>query len=978
MSSSLDRSASRVAWARYGSVAALGALALGASFLACGNTTSDPGGKSSTSNAVVAPSPAYVPIARGAHPMARPELDRGPLDPDKVISNLSVAFKLTPAQIADRDALIAAQLDPSSPSYHKWLTPQTYAARFGASPDVIARTTAWLSQQGLTVHQASPLGTRVTFSGRVADLQRAFHVQMRRYEVGGKLHYAMASAPSVPADLADAVLGIHNTHDFFPQPMARVGSAVKPQYKNGFQVGFAPADWANVYDVTRLYTQGVSGTPITGAGVTIAIVGVTEIGQSDIDQFRSKFGLPPNTITMTLLPNTGPAQPGNGGGIEAYLDTEWSGGIAQQATVNYVFTGADDGNVDDATYYIIENNLAGIISESFGGCELGLTPSDADLVAVYGSAAELLGITYLVASGDSGATGCLDFGVTGLYADIPAAYPGVTAVGGSEFPAQSITYDPTTETAEGYSNQEECWNEGNTPPNVGAGAGGISNVFARPSYQAGVPTCTMLGSLPTNVNPANMRMFPDVAVNAASYTNADFIVCQIVGNDCTVNGTNDQVIGIGGTSASAPAFAGVVALLTQAAGGGRLGNINPLLYTLASSNPSTFHDIVNGDNEIECTPGTDPGCPAGGKYGFPATPGYDCATGLGSPDVFNLATAWAALAPTSITLTASPTSTTPGAPVNLNATVDVTTPNASALAGTVRFAFQSYSFGGPDLTWTLGTSAIAGGTVSSGTAAFTGPIPPGLVDPGAQYVDVVAMYGGDANHMASTSAKVRIDFTLAQSFCLVPSLGTIQPLEGFTFTTTGGTPPVQWFTGADSTCDMNNDCSSIDATTGAFIAGPEPGYVVVVGIDSTGLEQVAYLTVGDPGEDAGEPPWGDAGEPFGGCTALPPDAGFTIGYPDAGSDASILVDSGSATVVDSGSPQDGSVTVDAAVDAPVVEGEDAGDAAPDADDAGPGKAGGNSGCGCEVVAGGSSAPARMLAGLGLVLGALVRRRRRSS
>ncbi len=915
--------------------------------------------------------------------MARPELDRGPLEADKLISNLSVVFKLTPAQIAERDALIEAQQDPGSASYHKWLTPETYAARFGASPDVVARTIAWLSQQGLTVHEASRLGSRVTFSGKVSDLQTAFKAPMRKYEVAGKLHYAMAAAPSLPADLADAVLAIRNTHDFYPQPMARMGSARTPEYKNGFQVGFSPPDWANVYDVTKLYTQGVSGTPITGAGVTIGIVGVAQVGQNDLDAFKTKFGLPLNPITMTLVPNTGPAAPGAssaqpGAGVEAYLDTEWSGGVAPGATVNYVFTGANDGNADDATYYIIENNLTPIISESFGGCELGITAAEADVVGIYGSAAELLGITYLAASGDSGAAGCTDYGVSGLYAGIPDGYPGVTAVGGSEFPAQSITYDAGV--AVGYSTQEECWNEGNTQPNIGAGGGGISVVFARPSYQLGVPTCTMLGTLPQPVNPGSMRMTPDVAVNAASNSNPDFIVCDIAGGDCGVtSGSNDSVYAVGGTSASAPAFAGVVALIEQATGGGRLGNINPMLYQLAASAPSSFHDLVNGNNEIHCTAGTDTGCPAGGLYGFPATTGYDCATGLGSIDGFNLASAWASLAATTVSLNAMPTSTTPGSPVSLTATVAVPAPNASDVAGTVRYTFQSYSPDGtPDLSWTLGSAAITGGMTSGGSAVFTGPIPPGLVNPAAQYVDVVAMYGGDAHHLASTSAKVRLTFSQAD-FCLVPSIGTILPTEGFTFSYTGGTPPVLWFTGADSTCDANFSCSTLNQSTGAFMAGPEPGYVVVVGIDSTGMEQVAYLTVGDPGPDAGAPPWGDAGVPLGGCMALPPDAGFTIGPQDAGSGTSTPDDGGSTVIVDSGTTpeQDGSVsTMDASADSSTVApGEDAGEAGPAGDGGSKTSPAGSSGCGCKVGSSGPGAPSGALAGLGL--GLLLRRRRRS-
>ena len=130
--------------------------------------------------------------------------------------------------------------------------------------------------------------------------------------------------------------------------------------------------------------------------------------------------------------------------------------------------------------------------------------------------------------------------------------------------------------------------------------------------------------------------------------------------------------------------------------------------------------------------GGEAGCPAGGLYGYAATPGYDCATGLGSVDVYNLVSALAEKTPTGTTLAASPTLTTEGAPVTLTATVAVA-PSAplttNVMAGSVSFAFQTYlANGDPDLTWTLGTAAIAGGTTTSGTARLTTAIPSGAGD----------------------------------------------------------------------------------------------------------------------------------------------------------------------------------------------------------------------------------------------------------
>src|SRR5271166_3241891 len=130
----------------------------------------------------------YVRLAHALPPAARPELDKGPLDTARRIANLSLVFKLSPEQVADREALKAAQLDPASPSYHKWLTPEAYAARFGANPGDVVRAKDWLASEGLEVHGASRLGSRVTFSGTVEHLQSAFHAEMRQYEVAGQLH----------------------------------------------------------------------------------------------------------------------------------------------------------------------------------------------------------------------------------------------------------------------------------------------------------------------------------------------------------------------------------------------------------------------------------------------------------------------------------------------------------------------------------------------------------------------------------------------------------------------------------------------------------------------------------------------------------------------------------------------------------------------------------------------------------------------
>jgi MYXO-CTERM domain-containing protein len=246
------------------------------------------------------------------------------------------------------------------------------------------------------------------------------------------------------------------------------------------------------------------------------------------------------------------------------------------------------------------------------------------------------------------------------------------------------------------------------------------------------------------------------------------------------------------------------------------------------------------------------------------------------------------------------------------------------------------------------------------------------VNPAAQYVDVVAMYGGDASHQASTSAKVRISFTTTASFCLVPSTASIQPCDGFTFSFTGGTAPLTWYDVGDSTCDNYGNCSTLNSTTGAFVAGPTNGYVVIAAIDANGFEQFAYLTVGDVA-DAGPPIWGDAQAPLGGCSATMPSGGIVLSVTGA-----CAPPDASGPPIDSGSSMsltDGAVSEDDAGMAPVDAGNDAPAVSDAAADAGSSGGSAKSGCGCKVVAGGSDAPAGALAGLGLGLGTLIRRRR---
>ena len=342
-----------------------------------------------------------------------------------------------------------------------------------------------------------------------------------------------------------------------------------------------------------------------------------------------------------------------------------------------------------------------------------------------------MGITYMASSGDEGAAGCGGGPAGGLYVETPASYPGITGVGGTQFPdpgwndAGDMLGYPTA------SPPEQVWNEFNDPYSmygVGAGGGGISTVFSRPAYQAGLTTCTPVGTLPFNWDAGSMRQVPDVALSAAAETPGYFIACSVgtggYGVNCSPTAGTMMGMGIGGTSASSPSFAGIVAIMNQAVGT-RLGNINPLLYSLAAENlaASPFHDITSGNNEIVCGQAGvpdgggapeggvwfDAGCGANGLQGFPATTGYDCASGLGSIDAYNLVNAVIGISKTTTGLTINPVVTSEGVPVNLTATIDTVGTNAHTMDGSVTFTFESFTTtGAVDLSWEAGPPGSSG------------------------------------------------------------------------------------------------------------------------------------------------------------------------------------------------------------------------------------------------------------------------------
>jgi Pro-kumamolisin, activation domain len=553
------------------------------------------------------------------HPSARPQFDAGPVNPSLQLHHIMLVFRRSDAQQAALSTLLAEQQDRSSPKYHQWLTPEQYGDRFGLSPSDTATVAAWLQSEGLGVDEVSRGRTWIWFSGTAGQVQTALRTNLRRYNVDGEMHFANADEPSVPAPIEPLLAGILGLDDFRPKALSH---RARPLFTDGpGDHSMAPDDFSTIYDLSPLYKAGFDGS-----GQTIVVIGQSAVDLSDIQLFRTTYGLPPNVPQLILVP--GSADPGqNSSEIEADLDLEWTGAIARNAQIIYVYS---SNALTISIPYAINQNLAPVITYSFAGCEQSFPASLRVAMEDLAQQANAQGITWLASSGDSGAAACDPFGVAnkpaasgGLAVSFPVSLPEVTGVGGTQFNESnsywSASNSLTLASALSYI-PETAWNESGPFGLAGTG-GGLSVLVARPSWQSGL-------SLPSG----NGRAVPDVSLSAGSQ----------VGYRIVSAGQSEIV---GGTSAAAPSFAGILVLANQyfLANGiqtqAGLGNVNPNLYSLGQNSGSVFHDITSGNNIVPCVIGT-PDC-SSGTMGYTAGPGYDLTTGLGSVDGYNLVLALA-------------------------------------------------------------------------------------------------------------------------------------------------------------------------------------------------------------------------------------------------------------------------------------------------------------------------------------------------
>jgi kumamolisin len=491
--------------------------------------------------------------------------DIGPADPSEQIE---VTLYLRPS----RPEVSADEIGSEPLSKRRYLTREEFARSRGASPEAIGRVRAFAAQYGLGVASEDRASRRVTLTGTVGAFNEAFGIALRRYEHSSGVYRCRSGPLRVPADVAEvieAVLGLDNRAQTKPHFRLR---------KNRPRVGAQAA--AVSYSPVQVAEAYAFPSQATGTGQSIGII---ELGGgynlSDLNSFFANLGLTAPKVTAVSVDGATNSPTGDPSGPdgEVELDIEVAGSVAPGAEIAVYFApNTDQGFIDAVTTAVHDTTRKpSIISISWGGPENSWTAQAREALNSACQDAASMGVTVLAASGDDGA----DDGTSAPTVDFPAASPYVMGCGGTKL---KLSGDSIA--------SEQAWND--LSSNEGATGGGVSEVFALPSYQGGA-------NVPEAPNGFAGRGVPDVAADADPESGYNVVV-------------DGQASVVGGTSAATPLWAGLLARINQVLGK-NVGYLNPLLYSAAAE--STFHDITSGSN---------------GDYS--AGPGWDACTGLGTPD----------------------------------------------------------------------------------------------------------------------------------------------------------------------------------------------------------------------------------------------------------------------------------------------------------------------------------------------------------
>lgn len=485
----------------------------------------------------------------------------------------------------------AAELNATAPGQRKYLSRQEFAAAYGANPEDLAKIEAFAHHHNLTVTEVSPARRTVVLSGTIAALSAAFGVYLANYEHPGGAFRGRTGPIYVPANLAGIVQGVFGfdnrppaklhfrRHKPKPEQTSRAG---RETVRDAFQSGYTPQQVAQFYKLPA----GVDGTG--------ECIGILEFGgrynTTDLNTYFQQLGVSAPAITAVSVDGaTNQPEPGDGSpDTEVMLDIEVAGAVAPGASIVVYFSNFTEQGWIDAITTVVHDDLhkPSVLSISWGFAEDKNIWSSQAIQAVNEAfqAAAAMGVTVCCAAGDDGSRDQIDDGLA--HCDFPASSACVLACGGTTL--QSTGAGITSETV---------WNGGT---NGGATGGGISDNIDLPAWQS-------QANVPSSVNPGGRvgRGVPDVAGNADPATGYRIIA-------------DGQTAVVGGTSAVAPLWAGLIARINQHLGT-PTGFLNPLLYSRVV-NASTFNDITTGTNDI-----------TGEIGGYSGGPGWDACTGLGTP-----------------------------------------------------------------------------------------------------------------------------------------------------------------------------------------------------------------------------------------------------------------------------------------------------------------------------------------------------------
>jgi kumamolisin len=559
----------------------------------------------------------------------------------------------------DIDGFLNALYDPQSPYYHHYVTPDQFTQMFSPTSDQVQQVVTYLQGQGFTVTNVAPNNLLIDATASVGQVQKSFRTQIKNYKLGNKVFHANDAPPSVPNSVGSLISSIDGLDNSTPDQPLYSHALTHTQHSRSVQSGpiggLMPSDFLNAYDMAPLQANG-----ILGDNQTIGIFELDGYQTSDVNQYFQNYGITPPSISNVLV--DGFSGNAGQGAIEAELDIEVAGAVAPHAK-QIIYEGPNTTpGINDTYNKIVTDNKVQIASISWGICENSTGNPELQTMDNIFKQGAAQGISFIAASGDSGAYDCAD---TNLNVDSPADDPYVTGVGATTLQENNGTYV-----------SESSWSDPlqilHGPKGAGSG-GGLSTLFKIPSWQSGPGVQNQYSN--------GYREVPDVTAAGDSKPGYS-IFCTVINAGCPITGW----LTMGGTSGAAPLWASGLILVNQyllANNTSVIGHSNPTLYHLFNTSQQypPFHDVTSGNN-----------------LHYPATTGYDFASGIGSPDLFNIARDL--VVPAQITPTPTPTTAPTATPTTAPTATPTSAPSPSSTPTGTPSLIDNGGFENGSTSWT--------------------------------------------------------------------------------------------------------------------------------------------------------------------------------------------------------------------------------------------------------------------------------------